>query len=505
MSVPTARQILLSIPSRFRPEKALNYHTLFHFDITGEHGGQFTVHIKDGQCKLSEGLHGEASCVVWATDEVYVALETGRMNPHMALMLGKIKVSNMAEMIQFVRCFRRYDRSSQVEEPNAQRSGASAVPTSRQRPEKIGPLKGLRVLDFTRLLPGPLATQMMAEMGAEVFKIEDPDAPDYIRHFLPVVEGQSAYYLALNRSKKSIAIHYSTEAGRKIIYELVKTADLLIEQFRPGVMNQWGLGYDTLKHINPRLVYVSITGYGQNGPMAQEAGHDLNYIAMSGLLSITGLPYTPVIPGGQIADIAAGSYMAIAGALTALYAREKSGHGQHVDVAMTDAVLPIITLQYARFKAEKQLLPAGTFELSGGLANYNVYQCADGKWVALGALEPKFWNNFCDMVQQPDWKEKILLPHHAMQTFRHTVAELFMKKTRQEWLEMAQGKEVCLTPVLHLDELEHHPHHVYRNNFSDAYFGAIHQPLRFSSFEKTIFWNAPSLGEDNDELHKIIS
>jgi len=497
MSTVTAKQILLSIPHRFRPEKALDYTTVFHFDITGEAGGQYTVQIENGTCVLKEGLAGTVKCVVKTKDETYVGLETGKLNPQMALMTGKVKVSNIAEMMQFAKCFKRFDVNS-YETSDISRQLSATI----NRPEKKGPLKGLKVLDFTRLLPGPLATQMLAEMGADVMKVEDPDAPDYIRNFTPFVEEQSAYFLALNRSKKSLAINYTSEEGRKIIYELAKSADILFEQFRPGVMDKMGLGYETLKAINPKLVYVSITGYGQTGPLSQEAGHDLNYIAIAGLLGITGDETKPVIPGGQVADVAAGSYMAVNGALAALYAREKTGEGQHVDVAMTDAVLPIITLQYARYKAENKVLPAGKFELSGGIANYNVYQCADKKWVALGALEPKFWNNFCDLVHQPEWKNNILLPPSEMEPFKKTVADLFRTKTQSEWLTISERKDICLTPVLQLDELENHPHHIHRKNFSKEYFAAIQQPVQFSGSEKKSSWASPKLGEDNSSVLK---
>jgi alpha-methylacyl-CoA racemase len=484
----TAQQILQSIPSRFRSEKAHDYSTVFHFDISGITGGQYTVKIAAGKCELTAGLNGEAKCVVKAGDETYVKLETGKLNPQMALMTGKVKVSNIAEMMQFAKCFRKFE---------AQSNEAAAI---NKRPEKTGPLKGLTVLDFTRLLPGPLATQMLADMGATVIKVEDPDAPDYIRNFAPFYEGQSAYYRALNRSKQSLAINYNSEEGREIIYKLAETADVLIEQFRPGVMDKMALGYERMKAINKKLVYVSITGYGQTGPMAQEAGHDLNYIAIAGLLGVTGDETRPVIPGGQIADVAAGSYMAVNGTLAALYAREKTGEGQHVDVAMTDAVLPIITLQYARYKAEGKVLPAGTFELSGGIANYNVYRCADGKWVALGALEPKFWNNFCELVSREDWKNNILLQQEDMKLFKQEVAELFNTKTQQEWLSLSEGKDICLTPVLQLDELENHPHHVHRKNFTREYFASILQPVQFSGSEKTTFWASPELGADTRNI-----
>ncbi len=365
--------------------------------------------------------------------------------------------------------------------------------------EIIGPLQGLTILDFTRLLPGPMATQLLAEMGAAVLKIESPDAPDYIRFFPPYAGEYSAYFNALNRGKKSLSINFSSEEGKAKIYELVKTADILFEQYRPGIMNKMGFGYEQLKAINPRLIYVSITGYGQTGPMAQKAGHDINYLAISGLLGITGDKTKPVIPGMQIADVAGGSYMAVNGCLAALYSRSVTGKGQHVDIAMTDAIMPLMALHYAQFQAEKNVLPKGMFELSGRQANYNVYECADGKWVALGALEPKFWDRFCDMIQQPEWKYNIMLPEEDMEKFKVEVATLFKTKTQAEWLQLSANEDICLTPVLDLSEIEHHEHLQHRQMLvkDENGFTGIANPIQFSDFPKQIGSAAPALGSDN--------
>ncbi|HWB64828.1 MAG TPA: CoA transferase, partial [Chitinophagales bacterium] len=364
----TAQNIIESIPSRFRPEKTQGLSLLFHFDITGSETLHYSVQINDGTCVLTSGMPGEPDCVLSADAKVYIDLETGKTDPQSAFMGGQVKISNIAAMMQFARCFRKFQM------PVHNTEAASVV-----RPEKKGPLKGVTIIDFTRLLPGPLATMFLADLGADVIKVEDPDNPDYIRGFEPKTGGIGAYYLALNRSKRSLAVNYLTAAGKEIIYDLVKKADVLIEQFRPGVMDEIGFGYKKLTAINPKLVYVSITGYGQKSSMAAAAGHDLNYIAIAGALAITGNKNGPVIPGFQLADIAGGSYMAMNAVTTALYQREKTGKGDYVDVAMTDAVLPFTAMQFAAYQATGKNPGRGGFELSGALANYNVYQCADGK------------------------------------------------------------------------------------------------------------------------------
>lgn len=490
---PSFQEIVSSIPSRFRKEKAENVSTTFHFDISGE-GNPFTIVISNGLCRLEKGLQGAPTCVVKTSAENYVKLETGELNPQLALMTGKVKVSSITAMIAFSKMFSRF-KSESIKTISSEK---------KSRPEKQGPLKGLRIIDFTRLLPGPMATMLMADMGADVIKVEDPDSPDYIRSFPPFVGGESAFYLSLNRSKRSLAVNYTSPGGRKIIIDLAKTADVIIEQFRPGVMAGLGLGYDTLQKVNQKIVYVSITGYGQNGPYAQKAGHDLNYIGYSGLLDITGeKAKTPVIPGGQVADVAAGSYMAVNAVLAALYAREKTGTGQHVDVAMLDCMIPITALAVAQFYSTKENPERGTLPLSGGMANYNIYECADGKYVALGALEPKFWEQFCDLAGKPEWKNRILDAGEAMLALKNEVASMFKSKSKLEWLALSEGKDVCITPVLSIAELENDPQLMHRGmilqsaNETFKYTGI---PLKFSKTPAHISWEAPQLGEDTDDF-----
>lgn len=485
----TFQDIVSSIPQRFRPEKAMDYSGVFHFDISGDDGYAFTVEIQDGRCHFSKGLHGDADCAIKTKTETYVKLELGQANPQMALMMGKVKVSNLSAMMAFAKMFRKYD---------PERLQQATLPAALHRKPASGPLMGIKVLDFTRLLPGPMATMMMADMGAEVIKIEDPDAPDYIRDFPPFINDTAAYYLAVNRSKRSLAVNYNTPKGKELIYELAKTADVVMEQFRPGVMKSLGLEYETLKAINPKLIYVSVTGYGQTGPYSSQAGHDLNYIAYSGLLGVTGNDHGPVIPGGQIADIAGGSYMALNACMAALLSRGNTGQGQHVDVAMLDATMPLSTFAFTEYVATGKASPASGHQLSGKLANYNTYLCADGRYVALGALEPKFWRSFCKAVNKPEWQDSILEEGEALQTLKKEVALLFLKEPSAYWLALSDKYDFCLSPILKQEELAENPQIQARNMIVRSEGGMQHigVPLKFSGTPADIHWQAPMLGAD---------
>jgi crotonobetainyl-CoA:carnitine CoA-transferase CaiB-like acyl-CoA transferase/putative sterol carrier protein len=508
MSV-TALQILESIPYRFRAEKAVGYNTLFHFDITGDETLQYTVEIKDGQCFLSKGLVGSPVCTVKTKASVYVDLETGKANPQMALMLGKVKISNIAAMMQFAKCFRKFDATVNYQSLTA--PGTNAKVNYLSRPAKAGPLSGVKIIDFTRLLPGPLATMFLADMGADVIKIEDPDNPDYVRDFEPRVNGMSMFYLSLNRSKRSMAVNYLSAEGKQIIYDLVKNADVWIEQYRPGIMKEMGFGYEQLKAINPKLIYVSITGYGQDSSMAMAAGHDLNYIAIGGALGITGSANGEItIPGFQLADIAGGSYMAMNAVLAALFQREKTGKSEWVDVSMTDAVVPFTALQFAYYQGTKQVPSPAKFELSGALANYNVYPCADGKYVALGSLEPKFWNKFCAKAGRNDWAERFLNPTE-IEKVKQEVRNFFLTKSSNEWVTFFQGEDICFTAINSLSDLETDKHLNERNmlleneHWAVGKYKTINQPLKF---KQTIFdnnWSAPDLGDDSASVLKELS
>ena len=498
----TAKEILESIPSRFRPEKAQGYSAIFHFDISGDEKLQYTVELNNGKCELKEGLIGKPDCRIAAKSSVYIDLETGKANPQMTLMLGNVKISNIAAMIQFSKCFRRFEVAKPVEQSEI---------SIAERPVKKGPLSGVKIIDFTRLLPGPLATMFLADLGADVIKVEDPDRPDYVRDFEPRIGGESMYYLSLNRSKRSLAVNYMSPEGKKVIHDLVKKADVLIEQFRPGVMAKLGFGYEELSKINPKLIYVAITGYGQDSFMAGAAGHDLNYIAIAGALGITGLENEgPVIPGFQLADIAGGSYMAMNAVMAALYQLEKTHKGEFVDVAMTDAVLPFAAMQFAYNQGLKKEPGRGKYELAGGIANYNVYECNDGKYVALGSLEPKFWHNFCTKINKPDWADGFLKKGEELQKLKSEVKQFFLGKSRAEWLEFFKEEDICLTAVNELSELENDKYLKERNMFVEnehpavGKYKTINQPLKFKETKFDNNWNAPGLGDDTESVLKEI-
>ena len=316
-------------------------------------------------------------------------------------------------------------------------------------------LAGLRVLDLTRLLPGGFCTLLLADLGADVIKVEDTGAGDYVRWAPPHYAGADpsaggALFLALNRGKRSVRIDLKAPAGRDVLLRLAGDADVLVESFRPGVMERLGVGYDALRAANPRLVYCAITGYGQDGPYRDRAGHDANYLALNGLLGLTGAPDgPPVQAAGQIADLGGGALMAAVGILAALRELDRSGEGQLVDVSMTDGSLSWLAMVAARMFAEGAAPGRGMLELAGGLICYRPYRCADG-WVTLGALEPKFWRAWCAGVGREDLAERQFDPvgseTHA------SVEAVFASRTREQWAAFNAEHDCCLEPVLGLDE-----------------------------------------------------
>ncbi|RMF59977.1 MAG: CoA transferase [Calditrichaeota bacterium] len=374
-------------------------------------------------------------------------------------------------------------------------------------PSHPPPLKGLRILDLTRLYPGPLATMMLAEMGADVIKIEDKIKPDYMRSYPPFVGELSAGYVAVNRSKRSLVLQLNTPRGQEVFFRLVKKADIVVEQFRPGTLDELGLGYEEAIKSNPEIIYVSLTGYGQSGPYANKAGHDINYLGYSGLLSLNAAEsHGPVIPGFQIADVAGGAYMTIIACLTALHARNFTGKGQKVDVSMLDGLLPLATLQLAHFQATGQHLSSWELPLSGGLPAYGVFRCADGKYLALGALEPKFWRSFCEMIKKPEWINKLYAMGEEAQRMKEEMKKIFLSRTRDEWLSLQGEQDMCLTPVLGIDELEkdthiHHRNVLFRKVFphSGEILG-VRVPLHFSHNRLRVPSAPPLLGEHSVEV-----
>lgn len=370
-----------------------------------------------------------------------------------------------------------------------------------------GPLQGIRILDLTRLYPGPLGTMMMADMGADVIKVEDVNAPDYMRYYPPYLEKESAGFLAVNRSKRSLAVNLRAPKGVDIFLQLAKTADIVIEQFRPGVLDGLGIGYEAAKQVKPDIIYVSITGYGQDGPYASEAAHDINFIGLAGILASTGTGASgPVLPAPQLGDVAGGAYMSVIACLSALWSREKTGRGQRVDVSMLDGVLPLMTLQMAHYQATKLNMGPGEQPLSGGLACYGAYECADGKYIALGLLEVKFWKLFCDLACRPDWQDKHMVMGDEADRLRAEIAELFLTHTQDEWIAAAKNMDVCLTPVLNIAEMENDPQLQARRMIYEQDHPAcgklksIGVPLKFSETPAHPSGPAPALGEHTKDI-----
>ncbi len=269
-----------------------------------------------------------------------------------------------------------------------------------------GPLSGLKVLDFSTLLPGPYATLLMADMGADVLRVEALKRPDMLRSTPPMVDGISAAHATINRNKRSLAVDLKKKSAIELMKKLVASHDVLVEQFRPGVMARLGLDYETLKAINPGLIYCSITGYGQTGPMANRAGHDINYLSLSGLASYTGRKRSgPVPPGVQVADVAGGSHHAVMGILAAVFQRQGTGQGQHIDISMSDAALSLNAVFGASYLAGGKVPGLEEDLLNGGIF-YDFYQTSDNRYLSVGSLEPQFATGFFQAIGKPEWLSK---------------------------------------------------------------------------------------------------
>jgi len=325
------------------------------------------------------------------------------------------------------------------------------------------PLSGLLVLDFTTLLPGPLASLMLAEAGAEVTKIERPGGED-MRAFPPIVDGESAVFALLNRGKQVLTLDLKSDVDRAKLVPLIQRADILLEQFRPGVMTRLGLGYDAVRKLNPRLIYCSISGYGQRGPRVDEAGHDINYIGNTGLLDLQPGPVeAPVVPPMLAADIAGGSFPAVINILLALRARDRSGQGCHLDIAMTDAMFTFAWYALALGAATGRFPKPGELMLVGGSPRYRLYPTRDGKLVACGAIEQKFWLAFAKAIGlAPEFVNDLRDPDAT----RDAVAKLIAARTAEEWRPIFAAADCCTTIVVSLEQAMRDPHFVERGLFA---------------------------------------
>jgi crotonobetainyl-CoA:carnitine CoA-transferase CaiB-like acyl-CoA transferase len=363
------------------------------------------------------------------------------------------------------------------------------------------PLAGVRILDLSRLLPGPFATLVLADLGAQIDKIEDPGAGDYLRMMPPVVGDMGAAFQLLNRGKRSAVIDLKSPEGVATLRTLVPQYDVLIESFRPGVMARLGLGYESLAELHPGLIYCAITGYGQDGPLAHRAGHDLNYLARAGVLGLTGpAGGPPQVPGVQMADIGGGALFAVTGILAALHARQITGRGRFVDVSMCEGAMAFGTFGIAgAFGGDPY--GAGEGPLSGGLAPFSCYLTRDGRSMALGALEPKFWMGFCASVGiEPAMDALMPGPHQA--EWKAKLTEIFAGRSFAEWVEHAAKGDYCLEPVLLPAEVASCPQHRARKAVVDlpAVGGGTLPHLRTPTASPPTVNDAPSRGRDTEQV-----
>jgi crotonobetainyl-CoA:carnitine CoA-transferase CaiB-like acyl-CoA transferase len=327
------------------------------------------------------------------------------------------------------------------------------------------PLAGVRVLDLTRLLPGPMATLILADLGARVDKLEDAGPGDYLRHMPPQVDDINGAYLALNRDKRTLVLDLKHPAGAAALLRILPAYDVLVESFRPGVLTRLGLSHARLLEANPRLVVCAITGYGQSGPLALRAGHDINYLARAGVLGVTGpADRPPQVSGAQMADVAGGAQWAVSGILAALVARARTGSGRVVDVSMTEGSIPLAAFALGGFFADGAGPARGASHLNGGIAAYRTYRTRDGGFVSLGALEPKFWLAFCAGAGLEGTLDALAPGEHQV-GLQAQLEGLFASRTRDEWEAFARTHDCCLEPVLALAELPADPQHRDRQVF----------------------------------------
>ncbi len=315
------------------------------------------------------------------------------------------------------------------------------------------PLEGLKVLDFTTLLPGPFATMFLADMGAEVLKVVSGSRPDFVASAPPFISGTtlSTADAQLNRSKRRMTLNLKDQRAIEIIHQLIDEYNILIEQFRPGTMSKFKLDYDHLKMVKPSIIYCSLTGYGQTGPMKSRAGHDINFIARSGVASYSGRKESgPCLSGMQMADLAAGSNNAIIGILAAVIHRNNTGEGQYIDISMTDGMMAFTALYGAA-----NLVNGEDPELEGGLSYggslYDYYKTKDGKYISVASVEPKFFSNFCKVINRPDLIPGGIEPD-GVHRIKKEIQDIFLKKSRDEWMELFESADACVEPVLTLSE-----------------------------------------------------
>lgn len=369
------------------------------------------------------------------------------------------------------------------------------------------PLKDITVLDLSRLLPGSLCGQMLADLGADVIKVEDSEGGDSFRWSPPRYDSLSGYFHMLNRNKRSLKVNLKTVPGKEIFLRMAERADVLLETFRPGAMKRLGLDYETLQAINPRLIYCSLTGFGQTGPYAQRSSHDINLLSLSGVLDLIGEKTgSPVIPAIQVAGVGGGALHTCIGILAGLIGRQASGRGMYLDVAILDGITPFLSMPMAEYLATGVVPQRGQYVVGGGYAFYNVYKTADDKYLTLGCLENKFWSNFCQAVGRPDLIEQQFVDHPEQEKVIAAVAEIIRQKKRDEWTALLAEHDVCFAPVNDLADVWKDPHIQHRGLWfrtehpEDGRVGQQAFPVLFDQERPPVCRPAPGYGQHSREL-----
>jgi len=368
------------------------------------------------------------------------------------------------------------------------------------------PLEGLFVLDLTQLLPGALCTQMLGDLGARVVKVETPGSGDGFRTVPPLVHGLGSYFAILNGNKKGMTLNLKNPQGREILLKLAEKADVFIESANPGMMESLGLGYKEVKKINERIVYCSLTGFGQEGPYRKRPAHDLDFLALSGVLDLIGTEGgPPAMPAVQVAGTGAG-LMAALGILAALMGREKTGKGRYLDIAVLDSLTPFLGLVMSQFMTGLPGIERGKTLVGGGYAFYNIYETKDGKYVALGCLEEKFWQEFCRAVGREDLARKHIVPSPGREEIIKEVRILMKERTREEWINLFGNHRICCSPVNSLGEALADPQIRFRGLWYElessggSKFPQQAFPVRFAEAEHAVRSAPPRLGEHTSEI-----
>lgn len=370
-------------------------------------------------------------------------------------------------------------------------------------------LEGVRVLDLSRLLPGPFLTMVLADLGADVVKVEEPRTGDYMRDFPPRGNGMSGRYLSVNRNKRSVTVDLKNDRERERFLRMAARADVVVESFRPGVMERLGVGYEALRKRNDGIILCSISGYGQTGPYRDRAGHDINYLALAGVLAMSGPDPDgpPGMAGVQIADMAGGAMWGAIGILAALIERRRTGQGTHLDISMTEGALALLASEFGILGAEPAVPTRGTGLLNGGAARYGVYRTSDAKYLSVGALEPQFLARLlkgAGLAAGAAAGSANSAGSVDDDTFRRRLARVVASKTRDEWARILAGYDCCCEPVLELDEVAAHPLHRERELFFEIAGGGsagtlqVRTPLGMPVGRRP----APALGEHNDEVFR---